>query len=125
VKALLLSYAGLIATMFSIVFISSFSFYTPLHVWALMGHPQVEYKQSLMHVITPTTDPFLGYIIYTYIFIYIFIFIHVSYEFTRLHILLLHLSSSNTLLLIINTGSAEQGIPAVSGTRWFFIILTK
>jgi hypothetical protein len=29
--------------MFSIVFIFLFSFYTPLHVSARTGHPQVEY----------------------------------------------------------------------------------
>jgi hypothetical protein len=56
-----------IATMFLIVFVFLFSFYTPLHVSALMGHFQVEYTQSLMEAITPTTDPFLGYTIYTYI----------------------------------------------------------
>jgi hypothetical protein len=56
-------------TMFSIVFIFSFSFYTPLHISALMGHLLVEYTQSLMEDITPKTDPFLGYTIYTYSFI--------------------------------------------------------
>jgi hypothetical protein len=45
-----------IGTMFSIVFIFLLSFYTPLHVSALMGHLQVEYTHSLMEAITPTTD---------------------------------------------------------------------
>jgi hypothetical protein len=51
--------------MFSIIFISLFSFYTQLHVSALMCHLQVQYTQSLIEAITPTTDPFLGYTIYT------------------------------------------------------------
>jgi hypothetical protein len=42
--------------MFSIVFIFLFSFFTPLHVSALMGYLQVEYTQSLMEAITPATD---------------------------------------------------------------------
>jgi hypothetical protein len=56
-----------IATMFSIVFILLFSFYTPLHVSALMGHLHVEHTQSLMEAITHTADLFLGYTIYTHI----------------------------------------------------------
>jgi hypothetical protein len=50
-----------------IVFIFSFSFYTPLHISSLMGHLQVEYTQSIMEASIPITDPFLGYTIYTYI----------------------------------------------------------
>jgi hypothetical protein len=63
-----MTYLGVpsIATMFSIVFIF-LSFYTPPHVSALIGHLQVEYTQSLTEAITPTTDPILGYTIYTYI----------------------------------------------------------
>jgi hypothetical protein len=62
-----MTYLGVpsIATMFSIAFIFLISFYTPLHVSALMGHPHLEYTQSLMEAITPITDPFLGYTIYT------------------------------------------------------------
>jgi hypothetical protein len=33
-----------------------FSFYTPLHVLALMGHLQVEYTPSLMEAIMPTIE---------------------------------------------------------------------
>jgi hypothetical protein len=64
-----MTYLGVpsIATIFSIVFIFLFSFYTPLHVSAFEGHLQVEYTHSLMKVITPTTNPFLGYATYTYI----------------------------------------------------------
>jgi hypothetical protein len=62
-----MTYLGVpsIASMFSIAFIFLFSFCTPLPVSALMGHLQVEYTQSLMEAITPTTDPFLGYTICT------------------------------------------------------------
>jgi hypothetical protein len=35
-----------IATMFSIVFIFLFSFYTPLHVSTLKGHLQVKYTHN-------------------------------------------------------------------------------
>jgi hypothetical protein len=63
-----MTYLGVpsIATMFLIVFIFLSSFYTPLHVSALMGHLQVEYTQSLVEAITPTMDLFLSYTIYTY-----------------------------------------------------------
>jgi hypothetical protein len=49
-----MTYLGVpsIATMLSIVFIFLLSFYTPLHVPALMGHLQVEYAHSLMEAIT-------------------------------------------------------------------------
>jgi hypothetical protein len=55
-----------IATVFAIVFIFLISFYTPLLVSALMGHLQEEHRQSLMEAITPTTDPSLGYTVYSY-----------------------------------------------------------
>jgi hypothetical protein len=59
----LVTYFGVpsIATMFSFVFIFLFSFYTPLHISALMSHLQVQYTQSFMEAIAPTTDPFLCY----------------------------------------------------------------
>jgi hypothetical protein len=84
-----MTYLGVpsIATMFSVVFISLFSFYTPLHVSNLMGHLQVEYTQSLMEAFTPATDLFLGYTIYTYI----------SFSFLLCYTLLLYLK-----LLITN-----------------------
>jgi hypothetical protein len=58
-----MTYLGVpsIATMFSILFIFLFSFYTPLHVSVLMGHLQVKYTRSLMEAITPTTEPYKLY----------------------------------------------------------------
>jgi hypothetical protein len=58
-----MTYLGVpsIATMFPIVFIFLSSFYTPLHISALMGHLQVKYTQSLMEAIMPTTDRFFSY----------------------------------------------------------------
>jgi hypothetical protein len=68
-----MTYLGVpsVAAMFSFVFIFLFSFYTPLHVSALMGHLQVAYTQSLMEAIAPTTDPFLGYTTYIYTVYYL------------------------------------------------------
>jgi hypothetical protein len=43
-----------------IVFIFLLSFYTPLHISALMGHLQVEYTQSLMEAMTPKRIRFLA-----------------------------------------------------------------
>jgi hypothetical protein len=60
VASVIMTYLGVpsIATKFPIVFIFLFCFYTSLHASALMGHLQVQYKQSLMEAITPTADPF-------------------------------------------------------------------
>jgi hypothetical protein len=65
-----MSYLGVpsIATMFSIVYFLTL-FYPSLHVSALMGHLQMEYTQSFMEAIMPTTDPFLSYTLYTYILV--------------------------------------------------------
>jgi hypothetical protein len=76
----IVTYLGVqpIATVFSVVFISLFSFYTPLHVSALMGHLHAGYTLSLMDAITLTTDPFLGYALYIYTHIYIYILVYIN-----------------------------------------------
>jgi hypothetical protein len=79
-----------ITTMFSIVFIFLFPFYTPLHVPALKGHLQVKYTQSLMEAITPTTDPFLCYTIYT----------NISFNFLLCYTMFLYLKLKLKLLLM-------------------------
>jgi hypothetical protein len=56
-------------------------FFTPLHVSAIFRWN----IQSLMEAIMPTTDPFLGYIIYIYIYIYI------SFSFLLCYTLFLYL----------------------------------
>jgi hypothetical protein len=45
--------------------------FTSLHVTASTGHPQVEYTQSFLKAITPTTDPILGYTVYYFKLYYV------------------------------------------------------
>jgi hypothetical protein len=50
-------------------------FFTSLHVSTSTGHPQVQYTQSFLEAVTPTTDTVLGYTAHIYIFLYYFFFI--------------------------------------------------